>query len=38
VGLAGDTLVTALEVRWPDGAISRMDAPVAGQLLTITRR
>ncbi len=38
VGLAADMTVTALEVRWPDGGLSRLDAPAVGQLLTITRR
>jgi len=38
VGLAADMVVTACEVRWPDGGVSRIDAPAVGQLLTITRR
>jgi enediyne biosynthesis protein E4 len=37
VGLPADATISALQVRWPDGAVSRLAAPDAQMLITITR-
>jgi hypothetical protein len=36
-GLAAATTPLGLEIRWPDGALSKVDMPVPGMLLTVTR-
>ncbi|MDD9990087.1 MAG: FG-GAP-like repeat-containing protein [Spirochaetaceae bacterium] len=37
-GLPGDSVLQTLEVRWPDGAVSTIDDPPAGALLTVRRK
>ncbi|MDE0220328.1 MAG: FG-GAP-like repeat-containing protein [Spirochaetaceae bacterium] len=37
-GLPSDAVLQTLEVRWPDGAVSTIDDPPAGALLTIRRK
>ena len=37
-GLPGDSVLQALEVRWPDGAVSTIDDPPVGALLTVRRK
>lgn len=37
-GISQGAAVEALEIRWPDGAVSQVERPTAGQLLTITRQ
>lgn len=36
-GIPADTTINALEIRWPDGNFSRVEAPAAGTRLTVTR-
>jgi hypothetical protein len=36
-GVPDDATIEALEIHWPDGAVSRIDAPQPGALLTIER-
>jgi len=37
-GVPAGAVLEQLEIRWPDGAVSRIDAPDTNRLLTITRR
>ena len=36
-GLAATMTPLRLEIRWPDGALSRVGMPAPGMLLTVTR-
>jgi enediyne biosynthesis protein E4 len=37
-GIPADSTLTALEIRWPDGAVSRIDSPEAGVTLIVERQ
>jgi len=37
-GVPAGATVQQLEIRWPDGAVSQIDAPLRNHLLTVTRQ